>query len=70
VPTSKSESRSQESERLLTIKDVARMLTMPESWVYEHVKPKAKDRIPGFRLGKYWRFYEADVVAWLEEHRN
>jgi excisionase family DNA binding protein len=69
VATSK-EASSQETARLLSIRDVARKLALPESWVYERVKPKAKDRIPGFRLGKYWRFYEAEVLEWLEGHRN
>jgi len=26
--------------------------------------------IPGFGLGKYWRFREADVLAWIERQRS
>jgi excisionase family DNA binding protein len=58
------------SERsLLTVEDVAALLKVPPSWVYERTRRRASDRIPGFRLGKYWRFREADVLAWLERRR-
>lgn len=52
---------------LLTIQDVAKMLQVPISWVREHVRKEAHDRIPGFKLGKYWRFREEMVLAWLRE---
>ena len=55
--------------RLLTIEDVADMLTVPVSWVYERTRRRSANRIPGFRLGKYWRFREADILAWLERQR-
>jgi excisionase family DNA binding protein len=51
---------------LLTVAEVAEMLRVPISWVYERTRSRAADRIPGFRLGKYWRFRRADVLAWLE----
>ena len=51
--------------RLLTIRDVAQLLRVPVSWVYEHTRRCSVDRMPGFRLGKYWRFNEADVRTWL-----
>jgi excisionase family DNA binding protein len=55
---------------LLTVHEVAQLLKVPPSWVYEHTRQRSRDRIPGFRLGKYWRFVEADVVAWLAARRN
>jgi len=54
---------------LLTIEDVAALLSIPVSWVYEKTRRRSANRIPGFRLGKYWRFREADVMAWLERQR-
>lgn len=57
------------SQSLLTIEDVAKLLKVPVSWVYDRTRRRANDRIPGFRLGKYWRFREADVLAWLERQR-
>ena len=56
-------------ETLLTIEDVAKLLRVPISWVYEHTRRRASDRIPGFRLGKYWRFREVDVLTWIERQR-
>ena len=54
---------------LLTVEEVADMLKVPPSWVYERTRRRGVDRIPGFRLGKYWRFRETDVLAWLERQR-
>ena len=57
-------------ETLLTVNEVAVILKVPPSWVYEHTRERSRDRIPGFRIGKYWRFTEADVLAWLEAKRR
>jgi excisionase family DNA binding protein len=54
---------------LLTVKEVAELLKVPVSWVYERTRKRSVDRIPGFRLGKYWRFHEADVLAWIDKQR-
>ena len=51
---------------LLTVEQVAELLQVPTSWVYERTRQRGLNRLPGFRLGKYWRFREADVLAWLE----
>jgi excisionase family DNA binding protein len=58
-----------ESGQLLTVHDVADLLHVPVSWVYGHTRDRCPDRIPGFRLGKYWRFDEADVLAWIQRRR-
>lgn len=55
---------------LLTVNEVAEMLRVPASWVYGHTRRRATNRIPGFRLGKYWRFREADVNAWIERQKT
>ena len=54
---------------LLSVHDVADLLQVPTSWVYGHTRDRCPDRIPGFRLGKYWRFDEADVLAWIRRRR-
>src|SRR5437899_11434062 len=41
---------------LLTVGEVAELLQVPVSWVYEQTRRRCPGRIPGFRLGKYWRF--------------
>jgi len=55
---------------LLTVEQVAELLHVPPSWVYERTRRRAEDRLPRFRLGKYWRFREADVLAWIERQRD
>ena len=55
---------------LLSVEEVATLLKVPVSWVYARTRMRTKERIPGFRLGKYWRFREADVLAWLERQRG
>ena len=58
-----------ELNRLLTVEELAELLQVPASWVYGHTRRRSMNRIPGFRLGKYWRFREADVLAWLERQK-
>jgi len=55
---------------LLSVEEVAELLNVPVSWVYERTRRRSLDRIPGFRLGKYWRFRAADVLAWLDRQRT
>jgi excisionase family DNA binding protein len=51
------------SERLLDAKEVAALLNVPVSWVRESTRSGA---IPVVELGRYRRYREADVLAWLE----
>jgi excisionase family DNA binding protein len=60
----------QSDEDLLTVREVAEILRVPNSWVYERTRRRSRDRIPGFRLGKYWRFRLSDIKAWVEENRH
>lgn len=55
---------------LMTIHEVAELLQVPSSWVYEHTRLRCVNRIPGIRLGKYWRFQKADVIRWLDTNRK
>jgi predicted DNA-binding transcriptional regulator AlpA len=38
---------------LLTVEEVAALLQVPRSWVYDRTRKRGVERIPGFRLGKY-----------------
>lgn len=49
---------------LLTAADVAQMLGVPKSWVYEQSRA---GRIPTVTLGRYRRYRREAVEAWLEE---
>ena len=54
------------SDRLLTAKEVAQLLAVPESWVREATR---EGRIPHLRLGRYRRYQPAAIEAWLTENR-
>ncbi|HLW82566.1 MAG TPA: helix-turn-helix domain-containing protein [Candidatus Acidoferrales bacterium] len=60
---------SSNGEALLSIEDVAEILKLPVSWVYDRTRRRSLDRIPGFRLGKYWRFRRAEIMEWIERQR-
>jgi excisionase family DNA binding protein len=55
---------------LLTVAEVARLLKVPSSWVYERTRRRGNDRLPHFKLGKYLRFSEREIVAWLQKIRG
>jgi excisionase family DNA binding protein len=56
-------------DALLTVEEVSALLRVPPSWVYDRTRKRGVERIPGFRLGKYWRFREADILGWIERKR-
>jgi excisionase family DNA binding protein len=55
------------NDRLLTAKQVAQLLALPESWVREATR---EGRIPHLRLGRYRRYQPAAIDAWLAENRH
>jgi excisionase family DNA binding protein len=54
----------------LTVKEVAELLRVPVSWVYERTRRRDGGQLPGYRLGKYWRFREDEVLAWINCQRG
>jgi len=58
-----------EDDSLLTPQDAARFLKVSVSWVYEHVRPEAQDRLPCVKLGKYLRFDARDLRAYVDAKR-
>lgn len=55
---------------LLTVQQVAELLQVPVSWVYGRLRKRSLEKLPGYRLGKYWRFDRAEVLAWLTQQRE
>ena len=49
---------------LLTAQDVAALLGVPPSWVYNASRA---GRIPTVRLGRYYRYRREAIEAWLAE---
>lgn len=54
---------------LLTVRDVAGLLQVPVSWVYDHVRADAREPLPVIRIGKYLRFRESDLNRFLDSLR-
>ena len=50
---------------LLTVREVAKLLQVPVSWVYEHTRPECRDPLPHVKVGKYLRFFAADILGYL-----
>lgn len=48
---------------MLTTDDVAGILGMSPSWVTDAA---CAGKIPARKVGRYWRFTEADVTAYIE----
>jgi excisionase family DNA binding protein len=56
-------------ERLLTVQEVAMLLRVPTSWVYERTRRRGSDQIPYLKLGKYLRFEEAAILDFIRRQR-
>lgn len=64
------QARAPASGVLLTPAELAARLAVPQSWVREKTRERArlrdKDPLPVVRLGKYVRFSWAAVESWLQ----
>lgn len=50
-----------------TAEEVAAYLRLPQSTVYKLAQDKV---LPGFKVGKHWRFRRETVLAWIKEKEN
>lgn len=54
---------------LLTVEEVAAILKVSRSWVYEHTRSRGiprSERLPHIKVGKYVRFDARSVRAFLD----
>jgi predicted DNA-binding transcriptional regulator AlpA len=53
--------------KILTVQQVADLLQIPKSSVYEktRIRPNTTPPLPCRRVGKYLRFFESEVMRWL-----
>ena len=54
------------SEALMTVRDVAKYLKVSPATVYKRVKEK---KIPCHRIGRLWRFRREEIDEWLVERQ-
>ena len=64
------EGRTAHECNLLTVREVAALLQVPMSWVYGRMRKRSVERLPGYRLGRYLRFREEELMTWLASQRR
>ena len=55
-------------DRLLTADEVAGLLAVPRSSVYEYVR-RLHDPLPAVRIGRHVRFVRGELDAWIVAQR-
>jgi len=63
------ESSVELDEPLLTASDVAQLLAIPRSTVYEYAR-RRQQPLPSIEVGRHRRFYRTDVSTWLAGQRR
>jgi len=58
------------NDELLTVEEVAQLLKVPTSWVYERCRECASQPLPHVKLGKYLRFYRSELIRYVENLRR
>lgn len=51
----------------LTAEEVSEYLRLPLSTVYKLVQDK---RLPGFKVGKHWRFRKETIIQWIKDQEK
>jgi excisionase family DNA binding protein len=54
-----------ETDRLLTVREVAKILRVSPTWIYGHVNGK-RPALPAVKLGSAIRFRESSLIAFIE----
>lgn len=55
------------ARELMTAEEVAELLSLPRSWVYEQSR---KGKIPTVTLGRYRRYRREAILSWLAERER
>lgn len=59
---------SHKSGRLLDVSEMAELLNVPKSWIYERTR-QGQGAIPHIKLGAYVRFEADEVIAFFKSRR-
>ena len=55
------------TERTLTIKELAKYLSVTERTIYNLLE---RGELPGFKVGANWRFRKEDIDKWIEDNKK
>jgi excisionase family DNA binding protein len=58
------------NHNFLTVDEMADALKVRKSWLYSRTREKGPGAIPRMKVGKYIRFVETDVMAWLRRKQE
>ena len=53
----------------LTVHQVADLLQVPVSWVYERTRRHGPEQMPHFKIGKYLRFEKRTLLDFIQRQR-
>jgi len=56
-----------DTEEFWTAEEVSAYLRLPQSTVYKFAQEKI---LPGFKVGKHWRFRRETILKWIDEREN
>ena len=56
-----------QDQELLTIDEMAARLKVHPSWLYSRTRVIGEGTIPRIKIGKYIRFNESAVMAWIKD---
>ena len=55
------------AEPVLTVRDLAKYLSVDEKTIYRLVQ---KGSLPGFKVSGSWRFQKSDLEKWIAEQKT
>ena len=61
---------SSDIDDLLTVEEVAALLKVKPSWVYERIRARRGEKLPHVKLGHYVRFERAAVEEFVRRQRK
>jgi excisionase family DNA binding protein len=64
------EGEGKDERQFLTVHEVAELLQVRASWVYGRMRKRSAEQLPGYRVGKYWRFREGEILAWVQSRKR
>jgi excisionase family DNA binding protein len=59
-----------DQDELMTVEEVALMLKVKTSWVYERIRARKGEKLPHIKLGHYVRFERGAVEEFVRRQRK
>ncbi len=52
-------------DRFLNVQELAEMLGVPITWIYDRTRQGGPERLPHYKVGKYIRFAQDEIAEYL-----